>query len=179
MRCVVDNTNRLVFEKQAVFSIVGASYRMSEILGVFDQNLPINANEFTENEETVFKIQCKSVGNYLSTSILYLIASIGDKCFVKGENGRTSKRIFMPINNSYSANFPVISNNAEFSVYGLSNDFSDITFQLVNGNFRPIKLLSPLYLTGSLTGDVKNESINLSPFVPELLEKNNNGEALN
>ena len=41
-------------------------------------------------------------------------------------------------------------------------------------NFKPIKLLSPLYLTGTVTADVKSETINTSIIIPELLEKNNN-----
>ena len=80
----------------------------------------------------------------------------------------------MRINNSYSANFPVIANNAEFSTYALSNDFSDITFELVDAHFRPVKLLAPMYLCGSVTGDPRAETINTSILItPELLNKNN------
>ena len=172
IQTIVDNTNRIVFKSESPFSIVSASYRMKDVLGIFDQQLPIVAIE-TVNEEINYTLQCLSVGNFLSTAILYLIASIGDKVFINSESGRTNKKILMRINNSYSANFPIIANNAEFSVYSLSNDYSDITFELVDGNFRPIKLLSPLYLTGTITGDVKAETISLSPFVPEILEKNN------
>ena len=81
----------------------------------------------------------------------------------------------MRINNSYSANFPVIANNAEFSTYALSNDFSDITFELVDAEFRPVKLLSPMYLCGTITGDIKAETINTSILLtPEMMSKNIN-----
>ena len=170
IRSYVDNTNRLVFQNEASFSIVAASYRMKDILGIFDQSLPINA--ISEND--IYTLHCLSVGNFLSTAILYLIASIGDKVFVSGESGRTNKKILMRINNSYSANFPIIANNAEFSTYALSNDFSDITFELVDARFNRIKLLSPLYLTGTITGDPKAETINTSILItPELMNKNN------
>ena len=174
IRVEVDNTNRLIFKNEYPIQIVAASYRMKEVLGIFDQPLPI---ESVANDENGYLIHCLSVGNYLSTSILYLISSIGDKVFVNGETGRTNRRILMRINNSYSANFPLIANNGDFSIYGLSNDFSDITFELVDANFNPIKLLSPMYLTGTLSGDIKTESINLSPYVPALLDKNNNDES--
>lgn len=178
IRCVVDNTNRLVFKNQYPFKIIDCSYNMRLILGLFDQTFPIESVEVTEEEQTINVIQCLSVGQYLSTSILYLVSTNGDKCFINGQTGRVGKRILMRINNSYSANFPVIANNAEFSVYALSNDFSDITFQLVDGNFHPIKLLSPLYLTGSLTADVNSETINTGIFItPEMMGKNNDGEA--
>ena len=178
IRTVVDNTNRIVFQNQSAFSIESASYRMRDILGIFDQLCPINSVEsVNDDNENIYKLQCLSVGNYLSTSILYLLGSIGDKVFINGENGRTNRRILMRINNSYSANFPVIANNAEFSTYGLSNDFSDITFELVDARFNPIKLLSPMYLTGSLTGDPKAETINTSIIIPpELMNQNNNEE---
>ena len=169
IRSSVDNTNRIVFQNQSQFSIVSCSYRMKDVIGVYDQSLPINAVETINESETNYVLQCLSVGNFLSTPILYLLGSIGEKCFINGESGRTNRKILMRINNSYSANFPVIANNAEFSTYALSNDFSDIMFELVDARFNPIKLLSPMYLCGTITGDIKNESINLSPYVPELM----------
>ena len=142
IRTIVDNTNRIIFINEYSFKIVSCSYRLKEILGLYDQKLPLEAIESTDEEEnTIYSIQCLSVGNYLSTAIL------------------------MRINNSYSANFPIIANNADFSVYALSNDFSDITFELVDGNFQPIKLLSPMYLTGTITADIKAETINTGMVV--------------
>lgn len=177
IRTIVDNTNRIVFTNDLPFVITSYSYRMGLILGLFDMKPPLNSTIATIENEEVNAIKCLSVGAFLSTAILYLIGSIGEKCYINNETGRTNKRILMRINNSYSANFPVISNNAEFSVYALSNDFSDITFELVDANFQPVKLLSPLYLTGTLTGDVKGETINTSIFItPEMMGKNNNEE---
>ena len=57
----------------------------------------------------------------------------------------------MRINNSFSANFPIISNNVEFTTYVISNSLSDIWFKLVDANFHSIKLLSPIYI--SATGE--------------------------
>ena len=178
IRTVTDNTNRIVFKNQYPFQIIDCSYNMRLILGLYDQTFPIESVQTIEEAQTINIIQCLSVGCYLSTAILYLIANIGDKCFINGKSGRVGKRILMRINNSYSANFPVIANNAEFSTYALSNDFSDITFQLVDGNLKPIKLLSPMYLTGSLTADVNSETINTGILItPEMMGKNNDEEA--
>ena len=166
IRTIVDNTNRIIFINEYSFKIVSCSYRLKEILGLYDQKLPLEAIESTDEEENViYSLQCLSVGNYLLTAILYLVASIGDKVFINDDNGRTNRKILMRINNSYSANFPIIANNADFSVYALSNDFSDITFELVDGNFQPIKLLSPMYLTGTITADIKAETINTGMVV--------------
>jgi len=167
----VDNTNRIVFTGEDPFTITDCTYNLGLVLGLYDQRLPLIATSATIENQTVYAITCVSVGQFLSTPILYLLASIGEKCFV---NDNVNRKILMRINNSYSANFPVIANNAEFSTYALSNDFSDITFELVDAHFRPVKLLAPMYLCGSLTGDPRAETINTSILItPELLNKNN------
>ena len=179
IRTIVDNTNRIVFINDSVFQIQECSYNVKSVFGLYDQQLPINASPCTipgsnevVNGSSVYAVQCLSVGNYLSTPILYLLASIGEKCFI---NDNANRKILMRINNSYSANFPVIANNAEFSTYALSNDFSDITFELVDAEFRPVKLLSPMYLCGTITGDIKAETINTSILLtPEMMSKNIN-----
>ena len=159
----VDNTNRIVFTSENTFTINACSYRLSHALGLYDDTFPLTSSYNADK----YSLQASSVGNFLSTPILYLLASIGEKCFFNSNNNR---KILMRINNSYSANFPVIANNAEFSTYALSNDFSDITFELVDANFKPVKLLSPMYLCGTITGDPKAETINTSILItPEML----------
>ena len=164
----VDNTNRIIFTSENEFTINDCSYNLKSVLGLYDQQLPLTSMLNVTNN--IYSIQCLSVGNYLSTQILYLLASIGEKCYITDSNNR---KILMRINNSYSAKFPVIANNAEFSTYALSNDFSDITFELVDANFKPIKLLSPMYLCGTITGDIKAETINTSILItPEMMNNN-------
>ena len=160
IRTFVDNTSRIVFVNNYPFKIIDCSYRLKDVIGIYDQTLPIDAII----SDGKYNLQCLSVGNYLSTAILYLIGSIGEKCFINNENKTTNRKILMRINNSYSANFPIIANNADFSVYALSNDFGDITFELVDARFNPIKLLSPMFLCGSITADIKAETIVLNPF---------------
>ena len=169
IRTEVDNTNRIKFSNESPFIIYNCSYRLRDILGIYDQQLPINSE--LSNEKYI--IQSLSVGNYLSTPILYLLASIGEKCFYNNGNGTSNRKILMRINNSYSANFPVICNNAEFSTYALSNDFSDITFELVDARFKPIKLLSPMFLCGTIQGNPQAETLNTAPTIPFLLSKLN------
>ena len=167
--CSVDYTNRIRFNYSGNFALIDASYNMRTLLGIFDQTLPINSNNGV--------IQCEAVGQYLSTSILYLIGSIGGKCFIKEGEGYKNKRVLMRINNSFSANFPVIANNAEFKVYTLSSDLSNIDFELVDARFRPVKLLSPMYLCGTIVGDVNAETIYTGMPIPdELIQEKQNEE---
>ena len=57
----------------------------------------------------------------------------------------------MRINNSFSANFPIIYNNVEFTTFMISNSLSNISFKLVDANFHSINLLGPIYI--SVTGE--------------------------
>ena len=167
--CSVDLTNRIKFKASQNIELVDASYNLKLLLGIYDESLPIKSNENGE-------IQCLSVGHYLSTPILYLVASIGGKCFIKDGNGYSNQRVAMRINNSFSANFPVIANNAEFKVYTLSNDLSNIDFELVDAHFKKVKLLTPLYICGTITGDVNAETIFTGMIPPVLINPQNQGD---
>lgn len=159
--CSADYTNRIRFTCSDALSLIDASYNVKTLLGIYDQTLPI--------QSVGGVIQCASVGQFLSTSILYLIGSIGGKCFIKEGEGYKNQRVLMRINNSFSANFPVIANNAEFKVYTLSNDLSSIDFELVDARFKKVKLLSPMYLCGTVIGDVSAETIYTGMMIPQEL----------
>lgn len=164
--CSVDYTNRIRFNYESDFSLIDASYNVKTLLGIFDETLPINSINGV--------IQCSAVGQYLSTSILYLIGSIGGKCYIKENEGYKNQRVLMRINNSFSANFPVIANNAEFKVYTLSNDLSNIDFELVDARFKPVKLLCPMYLCGTVIGNVEAETLWTGMMIPqELIQEKN------
>lgn len=163
--CTVDMTNRIKFTCETSLSLIDASYNVKTLLGIYDQELPLTDVDGV--------IQCASVGHYLSTPILYLIGSIGGKCFIKDGEGYKNQRVLMRINNSFSANFPVIANNGEFKVYTLSNDLSNIDFELVDARFHKIKLLSPMFLCGTVIGDVNSETIYTGMIPPQLYEDQN------
>ena len=158
INCKVDYTNRIRFTSESEFNLIDASYNVKTLLGIYDQTLPMTSNEGV--------IQCPAVGHYLSTPILYLIGSIGGKCFIKEGEGYKNQRVLMRINNSFSANFPVIANNAEFKCYTLSNDLSNIDFELVDARFQKVKLLSPLYICGTIVGDTAAETIYTGMLIP-------------
>jgi hypothetical protein len=140
----VTNSNRLLFKKlDREFSITDMSYNMKQITGFFNTEFPLKSDSGV--------ILAPSIGFHLSTPILYLISNLGSRCFVHKARTSSDNRVVMRLTNSFSANFPIISNNAEFSTMVNSNSLSDVWFQLVDANMRPIKLLSPMYI--SATGD--------------------------
>jgi hypothetical protein len=55
-------------------------------------------------------------------------------------------RVTAILNNSFSAGYPIIA-GGEAPVKVMTGDLSDLSFQLCDGNFRPIKLINPMYLT--------------------------------
>jgi hypothetical protein len=58
----------------------------------------------------------------------------------------------MRINNHFIPGQPIVTNNFEFSSRIQSNALSDVWFKLVDANFKPVKLLNPMYLSAVAIG---------------------------
>jgi hypothetical protein len=58
----------------------------------------------------------------------------------------------MEINNRFVHGMPINAFNMEFSSTVNTSVLSDATFQLVDANFKPVKLLSPLYISACSMG---------------------------
>jgi hypothetical protein len=54
-------------------------------------------------------------------------------------------RIAAVINNSFSAGYPMLA-SGEAQIKVATMDLSNLSFRLVDGNFRPLKLLNPMYI---------------------------------
>ena len=98
------------------------------------------------------EIVIESVGFTLSTPVLYLLSNVGAKTFKNklddaDKSYMTTLRTAMRINNSFSANFPIVSGNSDFQTIIKSNDLSNVMFWLVDANLKELTLLSPLYIT--------------------------------
>jgi hypothetical protein len=155
----VDETNRLQFvftDTEANYSIIGMSYNMRQITGFYNSEFPIHSQNGV--------INAPSVGFYLSTPILYLISNIGTRCFIHRSRQAHDNRMVMRINNSFIANFPIVSTNAEFVTIVHSNSLSDVWFQLVDANMIPIKSLSPLFISAFSEGSEVSPQINVVPL---------------
>jgi hypothetical protein len=109
------------------------------------------------------------VGSGLSTSVLYLVSNCGTQSY---RNSPDEGEMLFPIQvsgiiqNAYSPSFPL---QAGSDIIGKipSSSLSNLSFQLVDANFHPIKLLSPLYLTLSVNA-AEDPSEDLTPFVGKL-----------
>ena len=74
----------------------------------------------------------------------------------------------MRINNSFSANYPIIVNNSEFETTLLSNDLSCLELTLVDAYMKEIKLLSPMYLSINVKAIADEEII---PLIDEIQQQ--------
>ena len=90
------------------------------------------------------------MGNYLSTPVLYLVSNVGKSSFRNLHENISISRIILRINNSFSANYPIIVTNADFEVDIPSCDLGNVQLTLVDSNMREVHLLNPIYITISV-----------------------------
>ena len=152
--CEIDTASRIHLFAENEYGFDDASYNVKLLFGLHHNvSFPIlskyNPDIPTEQKQ---EILFDSVGFTLSTPILYLLSNIGARTFtnnlISQNKGYTSTlKTAMRINNSFSANYPIISGNSDFETIVKSNDLTNINFMLVDANLKEIQLLSPMYLT--------------------------------
>ena len=86
-----DYCYRLVFAAEEDFTITDASYNVRQVSGIFNTHLPLASKDKI--------ITINSVGNYLSTPILYLVSSIGNSCYRTSDEKYSNQKVLMRINN--------------------------------------------------------------------------------
>jgi hypothetical protein len=96
-----------------------------------------------------WSIEAPYVGNSMSTSQLYLLSNCGNQWFNNDLNNTVDLDAVMVsavIHNSFSVGLPITgSGDAPTMVTGC--DLSHLEYRLVDSNYVPIKLQSPMFLT--------------------------------
>lgn len=140
----IDTARRFIFTSDSKFTINTMTYNYKLITGFFNSNFPI----YSDYKDDVYFIKANSTGFCLSTPVLYLLSNIGTLSYRNvNENDLSGSKIVMRINNSFSANYPIIVNNAEFETLICSNDLSCLELTLTDAYLKEIQLLSPIYLS--------------------------------
>ena len=139
----VDSVKRLVLSSESKFIINDMSYNAKMVSGFYNDSFPIESVFNGEN----YQVMAQSAGYSMLTPILYLISNLGSKCYDNIDNNYCNHKILMRVSNSFSANYPIINGNAEFSSVVPTNSLSDIEFKLVDANRKQIRLLTPMYLS--------------------------------
>ena len=117
----LDMVDRMKIMSKYKFRILDISYNFRLLLGMYNKLGPLNDwyYETTEERTTekdnvkttekVYLYKSDSIGYYLSTPVLYLIANVGEQCFRTTEGGKVrSNRVVMKINNSFSSGCAMI-----------------------------------------------------------------------
>ena len=162
--CELDTASRIHFFAANEFILGEMTYNCRLLFGLVDIALPIYSKEDPEIEtDNKQEIIIPTVGFTLSTPVLYLLSNIGSKTFKNNEQNaayQSSLKTAMRLNNSYSANYPIVSGNSDFQSVIKSNDLTNCQFMLVDANLHEITLLSPLYITLHITG-IEEEDKNI------------------
>ena len=128
------------------FRIIEMSYNLKLLCGAYGMKFPIEPE--LSNEQTEM-LTFSSTGFYLSTPIWYIIGRTGTMNFSNEGSGN----VVMKIPNNFVSKFPIVYANMDFITMCNSTDLTNMTFELTDSNYVPIKILNPVYL-----------SINVEPF---------------
>ena len=128
------------------FRITEMSYNLKLLCGAYGMKFPIEPE--LSNEQTEM-LTFSSTGFYLSTPIWYIIGRTGTMNFSNEGSGN----VVMKIPNNFVSKFPIVYANMDFITMCNSTDLTNMTFELTDSNYVPIKILNPVYL-----------SINVEPF---------------
>ena len=176
----LDMVDRMKICSKYHFRIIDVSYRLRILLGMYnvdkiddwyyesqgDINVEKDKADGSGTEIKQVKKYYKkmdSVGYYLSTPVLYLIANVGEQCYRTTQGGKVrSNRVMMKINNSFSSGCAMICSNSEFETMVNSGMLSNLEFTLVDAYMREVKLLTPMYLTIHVDAVVDKET--LTPY---------------
>lgn len=103
-----------------------------------------------------------SVGYMLSTPIFYLLTNIGNNIYfneIYDQKKLQAATVCMCLNNTYTASFPIVAQQADIITKCAINATSDIHFILVDANMHEIKLLNPMYITVKIEPDADDPAI--------------------
>ena len=145
IKAYTDEAGRLTFVSSKEFMLNDMSYNTKLITGFYDSTLPNRSS--IDDSSGSFMIKAQSVGFMISTPVLYLISNVGMQSYRNMNEDLCGAKIVMRLNNSFTASYPIIVNNADFETILPSNDLSSLEFRLVDAYMHEIHLLSPMYLS--------------------------------
>ena len=172
----IDESQRFVISDSKSFVVNSMTYNYTLITGFYNTSFPVYADYKAQgagakglDEADIYFIKANSVGFNLSTPVLYLLSNVGSISYRNvNESELSGSKIVMRINNSFSANYPIIVNNSEFETTLLSNDLSCLELTLVDAYMKEIKLLSPMYLSINVKAIADEEII---PLIDEIQQQ--------
>ena len=145
--CKQDQCGRYIFSSKNYFEIVDASYRMKQALGLFHEELPLASKEISPNS---YELKIQSVGYAMGTPVLMLVSNLGSDNTISDVNSPWNSRscyVAMKFPNNLTQGQPLNAAGFEKPTRVQASALSNIKLKLVDSNFEPLKVLSPLYVT--------------------------------
>jgi len=134
------NENRFRFNTNREF-------KLSEMSPSLIKFFKVSSKDFPKKSNSHEYITASSSCYFHSTPILYLISNLGTTHHSYVDGDPSNRKILMKINNTFMYGFPIVCHNFEYSSTVNSSAMSSAWFQLVDANFRPIKLTTPIYIS--------------------------------
>ena len=132
------------------FSIVEASHNVKLLLGLYHSELPIRSSrpKITSQDVSECVLTSPSIPYCSYGNILYLTARTDMICSVNNKEGKEeSLSIAYKTNEILHPGFPVMCKiPSQWSIIN-SSQLNQLEFTLVDFQFHPVKLHSPLYIT--------------------------------
>ena len=143
----------IVISSDNAFTINDASHNVKMLLGLYHSTLPIHSEaKIIAHEITMPSIPYLSFGN-----VLYLTARTDMVCSVNNKEGKEeSLSIAYKTNEILYPGFPVMCKIPNQWSFINSNQLNQLEFTLVDFQFHPVKLHSPLYITLELSDTLLN-----------------------
>lgn len=157
----INDRGQLVITNANSFSIKDASHNVKMLLGLYHATLPINSSRpkitqsGTKAELIMPSIPYASYGN-----VLYLTARTDMICSVNNNEGNEeSLSIAYKTNEILYPGFPVMCKIPnQWSIIN-SSQLNQLEFTLVDFQFHPVKLHSPLYITLELNHVLSSDNL--------------------
>ena len=142
---------RVLINETGAYSIFSYNNNF-EIIGITENISRVTGLHKGDKSKPLYSIRITSTSYYQLTPVIYLVSNIGNNIHCYTDRDEKVKKVLMRINNFFIHNFPIVCSNFEFTSTIDSNDLSNVEFQLVDANFQPIILHSPMYLSAIAIG---------------------------
>jgi hypothetical protein len=145
---------------------------LAKLIGSIQQNKQFSPLIPLSTKSGVHYCRSDSVGYFTLTPVLYLMSNLGSTCYSNGvDDGHAildNRRIAMRINNYFINGLPIIANNIEFTSIVPSGSLTNVWFRLVDSNYQPVKLLTPMEISIAVIG-IEERSIQLPIYKEDIL----------
>jgi hypothetical protein len=124
---------------------VDMSYNMKLVTGFYSEKtwplVPVVINRYNI-------LTAKTVGFLSSTSIFYLMSTLGDVNIHNSVNSDdcSNDTVLMRIQNTFSPEMPLVASNAEFTKKISVGDITNFECRLVDANLHDLRLLYPMWV---------------------------------